>query len=295
MWEEVQSRSGHFYAPSGSFGKWKKGRKGEWERGGVGEDGQPATRKPTRSPPRTFAPPFGTSLPSVTPPLTDSFIAMSTRSIGLSESLHQYLLDASLRETDVMKRLRAETAKHPESDMQIAPEQGQFMQLLVRLMSAQKTLEIGVFTGYSALAVAQALPADGRIVACDVSEEYTKVARRYWKEAGVADKIDLRIAPAVDTLDALLADGQAGTFDFAFIDADKRQYDAYYERSLKLLQTGGLIVLDNMLRSGRVVDPDPDDTSTQAICRLNEKLHDDERIHLSLIPVADGLTLAMKQ
>jgi len=219
---------------------------------------------------------------------------MSNRSIGLSASLHRYLLDVSLREPDLMQRLREETAQHPESGMQIAPEQGQFMQLLVRLMGAQKTLEIGTFTGYSALAVALALPDDGQLVACDVSEDYTRIARRYWVEAGVDHKIDLRIAPAVETLDALLDDGHAGTFDFAFIDADKTAYDAYYERALHLVRSGGLIVLDNMLRHGRVVDPDPDDSSTHAICALNDKLRDDERIHLSLIPVADGLTLAFK-
>lgn len=220
---------------------------------------------------------------------------MSNRSIGLSDALHQYLLDVSLREPDVMRRLRAETAEHPDSHMQIAPEQGQFMQLLVRLMGAQKTLEVGTFTGYSALAVARALPDDGQLVACDISEDYTRIARRYWQEAEVDHKIDLRIAPAVETLDALLEDGHAGTFDFAFIDADKTQYDVYYERSLALVRSGGLIMLDNVLRHGRVVDPAPDDTSTQAIVRLNEKIRADERIHLSLIPVADGLTLALKR
>ena len=219
---------------------------------------------------------------------------MSIRSIGLSDVLHRYLLDTSLREPDVMRRLREETAQHPESNMQIAPEQGQFMQLLVRLVGAERTLEVGTFTGYSALAVALTLPDDGQLVACDVSEDYTRVARRYWQKAGVAHKVDLRIGPAVDTLDTLLNDGQAGSFDFAFIDADKTGYDAYYERSLQLVRSGGLIMLDNMLRSGRVVDPDPDDASTQAIHRLNEKLHRDDRIHLSLIPVADGLTLALK-
>ena len=220
---------------------------------------------------------------------------MSTRSIGLSEALHQYMLDVSLRESEVMRRLRDETAEHPKSEMQIAPEQGQFMQLLVRMLDARKTLEIGTFTGYSALAVAEALPEDGRVVACDISEEYTRIARRYWKEAGVDDTIDLRIAPALDTLDALLDDGQAGMFDFAFIDADKQQYDAYYERSLQLLRSGGLVVLDNVFRDGRVADPDIDNESVQAIQRLNEKLHTDERIHLSMIPVADGLTLALKK
>ncbi len=220
---------------------------------------------------------------------------MSTRSIGLSEALHQYLLDVSLRESPVMRRLREETAAHPQSNMQIAPEQGPFMQLLVRMLDARKALEIGVFTGYSALAVAEALPEDGRLVACDISEEYTRIARRYWSEAGVDDIIDLRIAPALDTLDALLDDGQHGTFDFAFIDADKEQYDAYYERSLRLLRPGGLVVLDNVFRDGRVADPDIDNESVRAIQRLNKKLHADERVHLSMIPVADGLTLALKK
>lgn len=220
---------------------------------------------------------------------------MSSQSIGLSDALHQYLCDVSLREPEVMRRLRAETAEHPRSEMQIAPEQGQFMQLLVRMIDARRALEIGVFTGYSALAVATALPDDGQLVACDINDDYTAVAERYWQKAGVDHKIDLRIAPALETLDALLADGQAGTFDFSFIDADKTGYDAYYERSLELLRPGGLVVLDNMLRDGRVVDPDPDDESTQAICRLNEKIHADDRVHVSLLPVADGLTLALKR
>jgi caffeoyl-CoA O-methyltransferase len=220
---------------------------------------------------------------------------MSNRSIGLSDTLHQYLLDVSLREPEVMQRLRDETAQHPESDMQIAPEQGQFMQILVRMLQARKTLEVGTFTGYSALAVALALPDDGQLVACDVSEDYTRIGQRYWTEAGVDHKIDLRIAPAVETLDTLLDDGHAGTFDFAFIDADKTQYGAYYDRSLNLVRSGGLILLDNVLRHGRVVDPDPDDASTQAIVQLNERIYGDERVHLSMIPVADGLTLALKR
>ena len=220
---------------------------------------------------------------------------MSNRTIQLTDPLYEYLKDVSLREPEVLRRLRAETDRHPKSEMQIAPEQGQFMALLVRLMGARATLEIGTFTGYSALAVAQALPEDGRLVACDVSEEYTAVARRYWREAGVANRIDLRIAPAVETLDALLADDHAGTFDFAFIDADKTSYDAYYERSLALLHSGGLVVLDNMLRGGRVADPAADDAGTRAIQALNEKLLHDARIHFSLLPVADGLTLALKR
>ena len=220
---------------------------------------------------------------------------MSNQSIGLSDELHEYLLSVSLREPEVMQRLRAETADHPKSNMQIAPEQGQFLQFLVRLIGARRTLEIGVFTGYSALAVASALPPTGTLVGCDVSEEYTDVARRYWEEAGVADRIDLRIAPAEDTLAALLDDGQAGTFDFSFIDADKESYDTYYEQSLELLRPGGVIALDNVFRDGRVTDSDVEDESVRAIQRLNEKLHDDERIDLSMLPLADGVTLAMKR
>jgi caffeoyl-CoA O-methyltransferase len=169
------------------------------------------------------------------------------------------------------------------------------MALLVRLMGARKTLEVGVFTGYSSTSVALALPPDGQIIACDVSEEYTSVARRYWQEAGVADKIELRIGPAGDTLDRLIAEGHAGTFDFAFIDADKEQYDLYYERTLYLLRPGGLTALDNVFRGGRVIDPSDTRPSTQAIRDLNEKLIDDERIHLSIVPIADGLTLALKR
>jgi len=220
---------------------------------------------------------------------------MSNQSIGLSDELHDYLLSVSLREPEVMERLRAETAEHPKSEMQIAPEQAQFLQFLVRLIGARRTLEIGVFTGYSALAVAQELPPTGTLVACDVSEEYTEVARRYWAEAGVADRIDLRIAPAAKTLSALLDNGHAGTFDFSFIDADKASYDTYYEQSLELLRPGGVVALDNMFRDGRVTDPDVEDESVQAIQRLNEKLHDDDRVALSMLPLADGVTLAMRR
>ncbi|MCL4315679.1 MAG: class I SAM-dependent methyltransferase [Gammaproteobacteria bacterium] len=236
---------------------------------------------------------------------------MSNKTINMTEELYEYLLSVSLREPSLLKHLRAETAKYPMANMQIAPEQGQFMALLVQLLRAKKALEIGVFTGYSALCVALALSADGKLIACDVSEEWTKVARRYWQEAGVAHKIELRLAPALETLDKLLDDGQAGTFDFAFIDADKTGYDDYYERSLQLLRPGGLIVLDNMLRNGRVVDaphcdvqgctnvaggrtPGATDEATLAIHKLNQKLHHDSRIALSLLPLADGLTLALK-
>lgn len=220
---------------------------------------------------------------------------MSKQTLGLSGRIYDYLLSASLRETGILHRLREETANHPYAMMQISPEQGQFMALLVQLIGAKKTLEVGVFTGYSSLTVALALPPDGKIIACDVSEEYTTIARRYWQEAGVAEKIDLKLAPALQTLDNLLAAGEAGTFDFAFIDADKENYDAYYERALQLVRTGGLIAIDNVLWGGRVADPQVQDNSTQAIRRLNEKLHQDERITLSLVPIADGLTLALKR
>ncbi|MEH2286277.1 O-methyltransferase [Nostoc sp.] len=220
---------------------------------------------------------------------------MSKQSIGLDNQLYNYLLSVSLREPEVLGRLRQETANHPRGGMQISPEQGQFMRLLVQLIAAKKTLEVGVFTGYSSLSVALALPADGKIIACDVSEEFTAIARRYWLEAGVADKIDLRLAPALETLDRLLATGQAETFDFAFIDADKENYHGYYERSLQLVRPGGLIAIDNVLWSGQVADEQNQDESTQAIRALNEKLHHDERITLSLLPIGDGLTLAIKR
>lgn len=220
---------------------------------------------------------------------------MSKKTLGLENQLYSYLLSVSLRESDILRRLREETANHPFSMMQIAPEQGQFMALLVQLLGAKKTLEIGVFTGYSSLCVALALPPEGKVIACDISEEYTSTARRYWKEAGVADKIDLRIAPALETLDKLLAEGQAGTYDFAFIDADKENYEGYYERSLQLIRPGGLIAVDNVLWGGRVADPQVQDKSTQAIRDFNQKLHHDERVSLSLVPIADGLTLALKR
>jgi caffeoyl-CoA O-methyltransferase len=220
---------------------------------------------------------------------------MSNRTLSLDNALYAYLLDASLREHPVLARLRAETARHPHVNMQIAPEQGQFMALLVRLMGARRCLEIGVFTGYSSLAVALALPAEGRIMACDVSEEYTAVARRYWAEAGVAERIELRLAPALETLDALLAAGAAGSYDFAFIDADKEAYAGYYERVLQLLRPGGLVAVDNTLWDGTVADPDDQSADTLAIRAFNESLHRDDRVDLSLVPIGDGLTLARKR
>jgi predicted O-methyltransferase YrrM len=220
---------------------------------------------------------------------------MPKQSIGLDNQLYNYLLSVSLREPEILGKLRQETANHPRGGMQISPEQGQFMRLLVQLIGAKKTLEVGVFTGYSSLSVALALPDDGKIIACDVSEEFTAIARRYWQQAGVTDKIDLHLAPALETLDQLLATGQAETFDFAFIDADKENYDGYYERSLQLVRPGGLIAIDNVLWSGQVADLQNQDEETQAIRAINEKLHHDERVTISLVPIADGLTLALKR
>jgi caffeoyl-CoA O-methyltransferase len=220
---------------------------------------------------------------------------MSKRSISLTDSLYDYLLSVSLREPDLLLKLREETAADPAANMQISPEQGQFMGLLVRLMGARRCLEIGVFTGYSSLAIALALPEDGRIVACDISEKWTSVARRYWAAAGVAHKIDLRLATAMETLDRLIAAGEAGTFDFAFIDADKENYVGYYERALQLLRPGGLVVADNTLWSGRVADPENAEADTVALRHFNELLHGDSRVDLSLVPIGDGLSLARKR
>ena len=220
---------------------------------------------------------------------------MTKRSIGLGAKLHDYVLSVSLREPEILRQLREETASMPMAGMQVAPEQGQFMALLVRLTAAKQYLEIGTFTGYSALAVALALPPEGRVLACDINAETTQVAQRYWTTAGVAAKIELRLAPALETLDKLLAQGQAGRFDLAFIDADKENYDGYYERALRLVRPGGVIMLDNVLWAGAVADPKKNDADTKALRALNQKLHGDERIDLSLLPLADGLTLARKR
>ena len=220
---------------------------------------------------------------------------MSNRSISLTDALYQYLLDTSLREPSVLRALREETLRMTQRSMQIAPEQGQFMALVARLTGARRCIEVGVFTGYSSLVTALALPQDGRIVACDVSEEWTAVARRYWRQAGVEHKIDLRLAPALETLDAMLAAGERGRYDLSFIDADKTGYLAYYERCLELLRPGGLIMVDNTLWSGRVAELEAGDEDTQALRHFNECLHRDERIDLSLVPIGDGLTLARKR
>ena len=222
-------------------------------------------------------------------------VAMSNISIGLAPDLHAYLVKHGVREPEVLRRLREETASLPRHNMQIAPEQGAFMALLVRLSGARRAIELGTFTGYSSLAVALALPPDGTIVCCDISEEWTAVARRYWAEAGVADRVDLRLAPALETLDALLAGGAAGSFDFAFIDANKADYPDYHERIVQLLRPRGLAVYDNVLWDGGVLDASMTDAETVGVRRLNERLATDERVTISMIPVGDGLTLALKR
>ncbi len=219
---------------------------------------------------------------------------MSNRTLNLDDELYRYLLDHSLREHPQQTALREATRLHPRAQMQISPEQGQLMALLVRLINARRTIEIGVFTGYSALSVALALPQDGRVLACDISEEYTSIGRPFWERAGVTHKIELCLGPALETLDARLVAGETGNYDFAFIDADKCGYDEYYERCLQLLRAGGLIAIDNVLWSGDVARP-AKDQDTAALQALNDKLHKDERIDLSLLPIGDGLTLARKR
>jgi predicted O-methyltransferase YrrM len=219
---------------------------------------------------------------------------LSNRTISMTDRLYDYLVSVSVHEHPELARLRAETAKLAEHNMQISPEQGQFLALLARLIGARRCIEVGTFTGYSALAVALALPAEGRLLALDVSETWTAVARRHWAAAGVASRIELRLAPALVSLDALLRDGQAGKFDFAFIDADKENYQGYYERVLQLLRPGGLLAVDNTLWSGTVADPTIVDRDTAALRAFNAALYADSRIDLSLVPIGDGLTLARK-
>lgn len=219
---------------------------------------------------------------------------MSSRTLRLNDTIYEYLLTHSLREHPAQTALREATRVHPYAAMQISPEQGQFMALLIKLMGAQHTIEVGVFTGYSALSVALALPEDGRVLACDINDEFTRVGKPFWQQANVAHKIDLHLAPAAATLDARVAAGEAGHYDFAFIDADKRNYDTYYERCLTLLRPGGLIAIDNTLWSGKVAYPS-DDIDTVALQTLNTKLRDDARIDVSLLPIGDGLTLARKR
>jgi len=216
------------------------------------------------------------------------------KSLSITEDLYNYILSVTSRESDIQRRLREETANNPMAIMQISPDQGQFMALLVELIDAKRAIEIGVFTGYSAMSIALALPPTGKLIACDISEEWTNIGKRYWQQAGVANKIDLRIAPALDTLDSLLSEDQQDSFDFVFIDADKVNYSNYYERALKLCRPGGLIAIDNVLWFGSVIDGSKQDKDTVAIRNLNKKLHLDERVSLSLVPIGDGLTLARK-
>lgn len=220
---------------------------------------------------------------------------MSNRTISMTDSLYEYLLQVSLREPPILQRLRAETAKLPQHGMQISPEQGQFMRLLVRMLGASRCIEVGVFTGYSSLSVALALPDDGHILACDVSAEFTAVARRYWQEAGVEKRITLHLAPALETLDGLLKRGEQGRYDFAFIDADKGNYLNYYERIIRLLRPGGVIAVDNVLWDGAVINKKDKSKDTVAIREFNAALHKDQRIELSMVPIGDGLTLARKR
>jgi predicted O-methyltransferase YrrM len=220
---------------------------------------------------------------------------MSSSTLALTDALRSYLVEMGVREHPVLARLRDDTARLPEAGMQIAPEQGALMGMLVALLQARRIVEVGTFTGYSALAMALAMPEGGRITCCDVSVPFTDIARKAWREAGVADRIDLRIAPAVDTLDLLLAEGRAGTFDLAFVDADKENYVAYHERCLALLRPGGVTLFDNVLWSGAVIDPKENSTSTLAIRDLNERLRDDDRIDLCMVPIGDGLTFARKR
>jgi predicted O-methyltransferase YrrM len=220
---------------------------------------------------------------------------MSVRTLNIDARLYDYLLAVSVREPRLLADLREETSRLPSAGMQISPEQGQLLRLLVELVGARRCLEVGVFTGYSSTCVALSLPEGGRLVACDVSVEYTDVARRYWRLAGVMDRIDLRLAPALVTLDALIATGEGGSFDFAFIDADKENYVGYYERCLALLRPGGLLAIDNVLWGGSVADPSNETASTRSIRALNQLLHADERVTMSLVPIGDGLFLARKR
>lgn len=220
---------------------------------------------------------------------------MSNRTLNLNDAVYTYLLDHSLRESRLLKQLREETASLEMARMQISPEQGQFLNLLIKLVGARQVIEVGVFTGYSTMCMAEALPAEGRLVACDINKEWTDTARRYWQEAGVHKKIELLLAPADKTLQKLIDGGNANSFDLAFIDADKTNYLSYYEKCLKLMRRGGLIVIDNTLWSGHVADSSVHDEDTQAIRQLNDALHSDSRVDISLLPIGDGLTLALKR
>ncbi len=220
---------------------------------------------------------------------------MSKRTLDMDDRLYQYLLRHSVRERELLRRLRQETDGTGAANMQIAPEQGQFMALLVELIGARRIIEVGTFTGYSSLCLAGALPDDGELICCDIDEEWTSIARRYWHEAGYDNRITLKLAPALQTLNELISGGQSGQFDLIFIDADKESYPAYYERSLLLIRTGGLLLFDNTLWGGAVADPADQSVDTRALRELNEQLLSDERVSISLLPLADGLTLARKR
>ncbi len=220
---------------------------------------------------------------------------MSRRTIQLTEALEKYLLDNSLRDSDLRRELREVTAEHPMARMQISPEQGQFMFLIAKMLNATKAIEVGVFTGYSALCVAEALPENGLLVACDTNAEITNIAQLYWEQANVADRIELRIGPALETLTTLIQEGHQSSFDMAFLDADKKEYWDYYETCLDLLRPGGVILVDNVLWGGNVLDANDQTTDTVAIRDFNKRLHQDERVHLSMIPIGDGVTLAVKR
>ena len=220
---------------------------------------------------------------------------MSTRTLNLTDSLYDYVLETGVREHPLLAEVRQWTDENLSFNMQISPEHGQLMSLLTKLSGVKKALEIGVFTGYSSLSVSMALPDDGQLVACDISEEYTSAARRFWKQAEVEHKVDLRLAPATETLQALIKEGHENSFDLAFIDADKSSYDAYYEGCLKLLKPGGLLVIDNVLWGGSVIDPDKSDEDTLAIRQLNKKIYADQRVDMVLLPVSDGVSLVLKR
>ena len=220
---------------------------------------------------------------------------MSAATLALTDELRDYLVSVSVREPDVLKRLRAETATLSQSGMQISPEQGQLMALLAQLIGVRRGIEVGTFTGYSALVLALTLPDDGSLVCCDTSEEWTNIAKRYWDEAGVSSKIDLRLGPALETLDALIADGQTGHYDYAFVDADKGNYPEYHERCVRLVRSGGILLYDNVLWSGKVIDPADDSIDTSAIRVLNARLRDDPRVDLSMVPIGDGLTVCRRR
>ncbi|KEI73234.1 class I SAM-dependent methyltransferase [Endozoicomonas elysicola] len=220
---------------------------------------------------------------------------MSTETLQLNDTIYQYLYSVGLREHSVLKELREVTSHHPHRTMQISAEQGQLMAMLTKLSNASRAIEVGVFTGYSALSVALSLPEHGELIACDINSEYTDIAKSYWERAGVSDRIKLHLAPASETLKQLIEQGEQNQFDMAFIDADKTGYNTYYEQCLQLIRPGGLILIDNVLWSGRVADDNTSDENTSALKRLNKKIHQDNRVDMMLLPISDGLSIAIKR